>query len=127
MSASDVASQGAMAAIFYVSGGPAWFTADETDPTRDGLPIYPGGHIIQVGRKNIADAKWSNMDPGKAAMITVLYYDQVDIIAADMGVIPANQPKDTTSVLSEILKEMRVMRAMTEFNTGLDSRDFKVG
>ena len=115
-----------MAAIFYVFGGPAMFSADGTDPSRDGLPIYPGGNIILVGRMNIANARWSNMDPGSTAMITVLFYDQVDIIAADMGTIPANVPPDNTAAINQILLELKKIRTMTEFDLQLDAEDFNV-
>lgn len=99
----------AKAAIYYVDEAPVRYRGDSrsandgNEPTRhSGLPIYPGGYIILVGEGNMANAKFVRKDD-KTAHIYVLYYDQVDIVAANMAV----PPDDTgiTTIIS-LLKEV---------------------
>ena len=118
--------EGAQSAIFYVdvNGGPALFRGDGPAPTiAKGLPINPGGHIILVGRTNIANARWENMEPGNTARIHILFYNQVDIVAADL--IGRDAPQKTDSHSKEILDALLTQTRMMEHHWGLESKYFK--
>ena len=128
----ELIAAGAKAAIFYVGieegGGGALYRGDGPAPTLSaGLPIEPGGHIILVGRANIASAAWESMIPGEAARIHVMYYDQVDVVAANLIGRGATQKGDGDGGLSrEILTELRLLTAMAEIHWGLNKKSFKV-
>ena len=117
-----------VSAIFYVDpfGGPALYRGDGPKPTlAAGLPFQPGGHIILVGRMNIANAAWESMIPGEAARIHVMYYDQVDVVAANLIGREANQKGDG-ALSHEVAHELRTLIAMIEYHWGLDRAAFKV-
>ncbi len=101
------------AALFYVDvfGGSALFRGDGKDPTaRDGLPFQPGGHIVLVGDQNISNARWRNVSPVAPARIHVLYYDQVDVVAADL--IGRDPPQKGDANLILILEELRTLNTL---------------
>lgn len=117
-----------LSAIFYVDpfGGPALYRGDGVKPTVGaGLPFQPGGHIILVGRANIANAAWESMIPGEAARIHVVYYDQVDVVAANLIGRDVGQKGDG-SLSRELVQELRTLIAMIEFHWHLDRAAFKV-
>ncbi len=128
----ELIAAGAKAAIFYVGieqgGGGALYRGDGPAPTLSaGLPVQPGGHIILVGEGNITNARWENSEPGKSARIHVLYYDQMDIVAANLIGRDVNQKGDGDGGLSrEILTELRLLTAMAEIHWGLNTKSFKV-
>ena len=126
----ELIAAGAKAAIFYVGieqgGGGALYRGDGFAPTLSaGLPIQPGGHIILVGEGNITNARWENSEPGKSARIHVLYYDQVDIVAANLIGRDVSQKEDG-GPSREILTELRILTAMVELHWGLNRKSFKV-
>ena len=118
-----------VSAIFYVDpfGGPALYRGDGVKPTIGaGLPFQPGGHIILVGRTNIANAAWESMIPGEAARIHVVYYDQVDVVAANLIGRDASHKGDG-ALSHEVVNELRTLIAMLEYHWNLDRSAFKVG
>lgn len=126
----DQIAAGARAAIFYVGieqgGGGALYRGDGPAPTLSaGLPIQPGGHIILVGEGNITNARWENSEPGKSARIHVLYYDQVDIVAANLIGREAHQ-RGNGALSHEVAHELRTLIAMIEYHWNLDRAAFKV-
>jgi len=125
----DLIAAGARTAIFYVGieqgGGGALYRGDGPAPTLSaGLPIQPGGHIILVGEANITNARWENSEPGKSARIHVLYYDQVDIVAANLIGRDVNHKGDG-GLSQELVQELRTLIAMIEYHWHLDSAAFK--
>lgn len=75
-------------AIFYLdpqSAGDVRYRADRTDPTASvGLPIRPGRHLVVAGKGDIMNARFISRSGGRC-VIHALYYDQVDVVAFDMG------------------------------------------
>lgn len=106
----------ARAAIFYVDPDPQYgavvYRGDGIDPrTDEGLPIRPGGHIVLVGNGNIVNARF--IAQGNAvAKVHALYYDAVDIVAADIlgseGVVAS--AVETQALLRSLLAEVQEIK-----------------
>ncbi len=122
-----LAKAGAMVAIFYVSEGPVRYNGDGViTPTKVlGLPIPKGGHIILVGRTNIANAQFADASSAFPARIDVLMYDQVDIVAVDLvGFdVPAGD-SERNNVLEKLHGEVKRIRALMEHVSGVDTDNF---
>ena len=114
--ASLVSGKSPVCAIFYLdpdSPGDVRYRADQTDPRPDyGLPIRPGRHLVVAGRGDITNARFISRNGGRCEL-HALYYDQVDVIAFDMGSPAAGAEPMLASLLERsdgLLHEMRALR-----------------
>ena len=106
---------GVACAVFYVdpnAGGIVRWRADPTSPTRGlGFPLGPGRWISVAGEGNIRNSEFIlNRGSHDAIIIHAIYFDRVDVVAADFATDPGDAQmadiSETLTALRELSQEM---------------------
>ena len=106
-------SGGVACAVFYVdpdAGGIVHWRADPTSPTTWlGFPLGPGKWVSVAGEGNIRNSEFVlGRSSAPSIIVHALYFDRVDVVAADFATDPAG------ANMADLGDELKALRELSE-------------